>query len=337
MSLLVHEYGHALTAVYFGANPTVHLEAFGGNAQYNSYGMSSKQQFFITLNGPLLESFLIALPYFLLKSEVFVSHPYIQYFLYVTMRLNILWCLLNLIPILPLDGGHLLSYILEKRFGPKGYKLSIIIGLVCTVVAVPYLYFQGFFFFGTLILIFGFQNFQTLKKDKSFSKESHFSFYLKAIDAMDNHETEKAKMILKKLLKVKDEKIKHLAIESLAKAYFQENKIEKSYTLLLKADLTLLKEGKCLLCKLAFEKQNYELVHKYSRDIYNIEPSHEIAVLNSKACARLNKPELSGAWLETASKFGADSRKRIKDLLQDQIYDLVKDQKMFKKHVGKIF
>jgi len=31
-SLLVHEYGHALTALYFGAKPTVILEAFGGKA-----------------------------------------------------------------------------------------------------------------------------------------------------------------------------------------------------------------------------------------------------------------------------------------------------------------
>jgi hypothetical protein len=36
------------------------LEAFGGNAQYDSYRITPKQSFLITLNGPLLQSVLIS-------------------------------------------------------------------------------------------------------------------------------------------------------------------------------------------------------------------------------------------------------------------------------------
>ncbi|MBA3814959.1 MAG: hypothetical protein H0X29_00245 [Parachlamydiaceae bacterium] len=91
--------------------------------------MTRKQDLIITLNGPLFESLLIATHYFLLESEVFASHYYIQCILYVTMCLNILRCLLNLIPIEPLNGGHFLHGVFEAKLGQKGYKASLILGL----------------------------------------------------------------------------------------------------------------------------------------------------------------------------------------------------------------
>lgn len=330
-SLLVHEYGHALTAYYFGARPAIVLEAFGGRAEYNGFGMTPKQHFLVTLNGPLLESVLILLSYSLLQWDVFDSHPYIRYFLYVTMRLNILWCLLNLIPIAPLDGGYLARYLLERKFGERGYRASIMLGLLCAIVAVPYLCYQGFVFFGILLLIFGFQHFQMLRESKPF--ESPFSSYMRGVEAIKENDLENAKTILRKLLKIKDAHIQHLAVESLAKAYMQENESQKSYDLLMKADHQSLKEGKCLLCKLAFERKNYDLVGKYSRDIYEINPSYEIALLNSKTFAGLRDPVLSGAWLETASQFRSDD---IQDLLVDPIYDVVREQEAFKQYLQKI-
>jgi len=115
------------------------------------------------------------------------------------MRLNILWCLLNFIPLIPLDGGHLARYILEKIFEQNGHKISIIIGLGCTVLVAPYLYYEGFFFFGTLLVIFGFQNFQVLRENLASPEEkSPFTSYLKGIEALNDNESERAKAIFKK-------------------------------------------------------------------------------------------------------------------------------------------
>jgi len=134
---------------------------------------------------------------------------------------------------------------------------------------------------------------------------------MKGVEALNHNDLVNAKIIFKKLMKSKDSKIKHLAIESLAKIYLQENQNQKSYDLLLKADPQFLVEGKCLLCKLAFEQQNYELIGKYALEIYNTEPSHEIALLISKAFASLNQIHLADAWLHTASQFGADERQIV--------------------------
>lgn len=336
-SLLVHEYGHALTAQCFGAKPTITLEAFGGSAQYNSFGMSPKQQFIITLNGPLLESVLIGLSYYLLKTDISQNY-YMHYFLYATLKLNILWCLLNLIPVAPLDGGYLLRYFLEKHFGDKGERACLFIGVTCALLIVPYLYYQDFFFFAVLLAIYGLQNFQMLRQSKRPSPEqNHFSRYLKGVEAIKSNDLESAKAILKKLLKSQNAHIQHSAVESLAKIYVQENEPEKSYELLLKSNHQNLKEGKSLLCKLAFDRKNYDLIKTYSSDIYAIEPSYEIALLNSKTFAHLNEPALAGGWLETASLFNAECKNNAKEALSSAIYDGVRDHEEFKQYAERIY
>lgn len=324
-SLLVHEFGHALTAVYFGKRPTITLEGFGGNASYKSGGITAKQQFLITLNGPLLESMLILISYGLLKSGIFASHYYIIYTLYITMYLNIYWCLINLIPVDPLDGGKLLRYFLVKKFGDRGYKISTIIGISSALIAAPLLYLWGSTFFPILLLFLAFQNYQNLSHYTVRHQESPYKKLLRGIEAAQVGDKEEAKKIFTKLIKIEDKQIKHSAIEELAKIYHSENGSQQAYKLLLNADHARLNEGKNLLCKLAFEHSNHELIARYSHDIYALNPTFETAVLNSQAYACLNNPELAAGWLDTASKFGTEYSEKIKEVFGSSFYDEVRD------------
>jgi len=332
-SLLVHEYGHALTALYFGARPEITLEAFGGYAGYSSQGITPKQRFLITLNGPLLESLLIAISYYLIETDMFKGHPYIQYALYATMKLNILWCLLNLIPVVPLDGGYMAEYLLIRKFGDRGRKAGLVLGIVCSALAAPYLFFQGYFFFGVLLVIFGFRSYQAWQGCRGVQND--FASYLKSVEAVKNNDVENAKVLLKKLLKSKSAQTKASAAEMLAKLYAKENKGKKAYDLLLQADQEFLKGGKPLLCRLAFERGNYQLVGAYAQDVYAIDPSYEIALLNSKAFARLHDPAWSAAWLQTASQFDGASSDKIGQVLHDPAYDAVRGHEAFKEYAEK--
>lgn len=329
VSLLVHEYGHAFAAAYFGNAPVITLHGLGGYTSFQDFNISKKQRFIITLCGPLLESVLIAISYYLLKTGTFTSY-YIQYTLYVTMELNIIWCLLNLIPIEPLDGSRLLRGILEGLFGRKGEKISIIMGLISVVFFVPYLFFIGHPYFSVLLLFFGIRNYLNFKKQKV--ERSPFNLYMSGIKALDAEDLVEAKDHFKKLLKSNDIQLKHAAIESLAKIYCQENKSQKAYELLLKGDPQYLQEGKILLCKLAFERKNHELIGKYSHEIYTHSPSYEIAVLNSQAFACMNHPELAGGWLTTASQFGHEYHEKVKELLKHTLYDSVRSHESFQKY-----
>lgn len=337
LSLLIHEYGHGLTALYFGKNPEINLVAFGGNTTYNSYKITQKQDFFITLNGPLFQSLLILLAFYLLKSNIFYNY-YLRYFLHITMDFNIFWCLVNLIPLYPLDGGHLMRSLLTMKFKEKGLKISLIISSSCSVLGSTYFFTNNYFFFAILFFFYGIQNYQEFTRNRFHIKQSDFSKFNDGIKASDNNELKKAKSIFKKLLKKNtNTNIKFSALESLADVLYKEKENKKAYNMLLNSDHNYLKKGKCLLCKLAFYEKNYELIKKYSVDIYEIEPSYEIAILNSKAYACLNNPELSGGWMKTASLFEDSKKDELIDIIKDTIYDKVRNQSSFKTNVKDLY
>ena len=326
-SLLVHEYGHGLAAQHFGAKPEINLEAFGGNTQY--LGLTEKQSFFVTLSGPLLESILIAIPYFILKN-IAIENYYAHYALLSMLKLNILWCLLNLIPLAPLDGGKMANYLLEKAFGETGLKIGTILGLFSAFLGGSYLLFQGYFFFGALLFIYGFQNVQIYRQLSP--KKTPAMLYEEAVAKQKRKDLEAAKAIFKKLLHSKNKTIKSSSVESFAKILYEENKSKEAYKLLLQRDPSSLKSGKCLLCKLAYEAKNYALIEQFSQEIYEIEPSYEIALLNSKAFAHLKKPAYAGGWLKTASLFEGAPQEEISTLLNTDLYATIKDDEEFRKY-----
>ncbi|NGX53089.1 MAG: hypothetical protein KR126chlam5_01397, partial [Candidatus Anoxychlamydiales bacterium] len=89
--------------------------------------------------------------------------------------------------------------------------------------------------------------------------------------------------------------------------------------------------------KLAFVEKNYLLIEKYSQEIYQIDPSYEIALLNSKSFAFLNNPKYSAGWLKTASLFENVKKKTLTEILQDKMFDNVRNDKTFKQHTKTIF
>ncbi len=335
VSLLVHEYGHALTAALFGARPTVVLEAFGGRAQYSGQGLSPRQQFWITLNGPLLESCLIGLAYFFLQVGSY-SH-YVEYFLQMTIRLNTLWIVLNLLPVMPLDGGYLVRYALQRKFGEKGVRASVIVGLVCALAAGPFLFYLGFMFFGMLVLMFAWQNFQELCNARVSVENTPFKCYTQGLEALKNNDLEGAKLHLKKVVCCKDPQMENSAKEALAKVYVLEKQGDAAYELLQKADFPLLKEGKSLLCKLAFERGNFSLVSTHAVDAYAQDPSFEVAMMNSKAFAQLNDGDFAGGWLKTAAQFGENYKELAKRELATSDFALVREHELFQEQIRSIF
>jgi hypothetical protein len=239
-------------------------------------------------------------------------------------------------PLYPFDGGQLLRSILVVKLGEeKGLKTSLIIGNICAILGCSYFFSNQYYFFGALFLFEGFKNLQAYYQSGfTRGKPSNFSLYNDGLRAMENHEMEKAKTIFRKLMKSKDSFIKNVALEGLAVVLDKEGRGKKAYDLLLNADLDSLKRGKCLLCKLAFDEKNYSIIHTYSLEIYNINPSFETALLISRAYACLNQPELAGGWMQTASMFG-DAIPLTK-ILEDKNYDPVRENEVFLQYIKKI-
>jgi Zn-dependent protease len=336
-SLLIHEYGHGLTALVFGKNPEIHLIAFGGYTTYRNPRMTERERFLITLNGPVFTALLIGLSYYFLKTDL-AYNQHAWFLFYYTFKLNIFWLIVNLAPLEPLDGGQLLRSILTRKFGEEtGYKATLIVGNICAVLGSIYFLWSGYYFFAMLFLFHGFQNLQIYKRDYAAKKPNPFGQYTEAVSALKDQDIERAKAIFKRLMKVKDPFIKISALEGMAAALDQEGNKKEAYHLLLKAEPTHLKRGKWLLCKLAFDQQNYRLIETYSRDIYDINPSYETALLISKAYAALHKPELSGGWIHTASLFEDAPLESLRDQITQKIYDQIRDDPEFLSRVQNLY
>ena len=161
ISVLVHELGHALTARRFGAWTEIVLQAFGGYASYTGVRMSRTQTFLITAAGPALQ---IALGLSVWAGQSFLpesTNPNMIYFLDMLFVISIVWAILNLLPVLPLDGGHMLDAIL----GPQRIRVTLWVTIVVSLtIAILLLRFTGSYLFALFLGFFAWQAWKSLQQ-----------------------------------------------------------------------------------------------------------------------------------------------------------------------------
>lgn len=137
-SILIHELGHTFMMRKFGARASIMLYSFGGLA-IPDRGFTRGQNILVSLAGPVVEVTLGLLAYFILKAQLQgesyweVAHvtqlkgvPYTFIFLWNFAFISVFWGLLNLLPIYPLDGGHVINNFL----GPSFYKFTMWTGAI---------------------------------------------------------------------------------------------------------------------------------------------------------------------------------------------------------------
>lgn len=124
VSILIHELGHAFAMRGYGARAHIVLYAMGGLA-IPDRAFRRGQDIVVSLAGPLVQmAFGFGAQYLIGVSRGdpwWVQHLYND-FIYV----SIWWALLNLMPIYPLDGGHVLNSFL----GPSFYRTTMWIGAI---------------------------------------------------------------------------------------------------------------------------------------------------------------------------------------------------------------
>ncbi|MDZ4685243.1 MAG: site-2 protease family protein [Planctomycetaceae bacterium] len=172
-SVLFHELGHALTAAAFGYDPHIVLYHFGGYAAFfPDRELTPMKSLLITLAGPLPQ---LALGFAVLAAYLTgydwaaqqLEPKYAEYLhntLIFLCYINIGWALMNLLPVLPLDGGQAMQAIFAGMGlrDPQGWalKLSVLSGALATA---------GLYQFGNpttalLFLMLTVQNIQALQQ-----------------------------------------------------------------------------------------------------------------------------------------------------------------------------
>lgn len=184
IGVLFHELGHAIALQKFGyGSSTIVLQGFGGVTINNRRGNSPPgKSIIISLAGPFF-SFLLAvlclgglalMPGAMdLTFSINPAGPldFFKELLAVMGFINVVWAVFNLLPINPLDGGHVVLHALRGKFRNErkamyysAYSSLIVLGILVVVsLVVPI--FDPFLFF-ILAAIFGMQNWQTMKAAK---------------------------------------------------------------------------------------------------------------------------------------------------------------------------
>lgn len=161
ISVLVHELGHALTARRFGAWTEIVLQAFGGYASYTGVRMTRTQTFLITAAGPALQIALGLLVWAVYPYLPETTNPNMLYFLAKLIIISFAWAILNLLPVLPLDGGQMLDAIL----GPQRIRITLWTTIVISlVVALLMIRFTGSYLFAIFLGFFAWQAWKSLQQ-----------------------------------------------------------------------------------------------------------------------------------------------------------------------------
>lgn len=149
ISVLAHEAGHAFSARRFGARVSVRLYAVGGATMWEaSEPLGPWQRTGIAAAGSAvgvaLGGIALWLGPLLLPAGPGVAHFAVTSF----ARVNLVWGVLNWIPVRLLDGGHVLSGALEGLFGERGVRVADVVFPVVTLIGVVVAFRSGLVLLG---------------------------------------------------------------------------------------------------------------------------------------------------------------------------------------------
>ena len=131
-SVLFHEMGHAVAFRRFGVHPSVTLYGMGGLTSGEGR-LTPVESIIVSLAGPLSVLLLIGLPALWLESQGTITTTVGRTILSQVIWINVGWSVLNLIPMLPLDGGNVTKSMLDLVTKGRGRRpaevVSVVVGI----------------------------------------------------------------------------------------------------------------------------------------------------------------------------------------------------------------
>ena len=123
--ILMHELGHALVGRVFGRQPRIELVALGGLTWWEQREpMSPGRSLLVSAAGPAVGIFVGSLA-LVLMDALRVPDPSLgRYAFHSLIFVNLGWGLLNLLPVLPLDGGNIVASLMELMAPSRGRLLA---------------------------------------------------------------------------------------------------------------------------------------------------------------------------------------------------------------------
>jgi len=141
VSILWHELGHAFAMRRFGYAPSIELYGMGGRTMWGRgpRDPSPGKRILVSLAGPgfgfALGGAVYGLQLLLGQlAPAAAGHWAVGYFVRTMLWVNLIWGAVNLVPMLPWDGGHVLEGALDKVTRGRGRKPAAIVTIVLSIV-----------------------------------------------------------------------------------------------------------------------------------------------------------------------------------------------------------
>lgn len=329
VSVVFHEYGHALTAKLFGRSPRIELVAMGGLTYHDGDRLPFWKQFFITFNGPLF-GFLLALAAGFFST--IVSSPFFKVVLTQTKYVNLIWTVINLFPILPLDGGQLLRIGLEKWFDFKGLRYSFLVGGVFALAASLILFILQDILPGAIFFLFAFENLDNYRKSRNINKNDRREELKKTLmeaEALFRAGRKDEALASFQALRVitGSGMIYDTSTQYAALILDDQGQPQAAYDLLKPMHDRLDPPTLLLMHRLAFDHQDDQIVSSLGASVFQLFPLAEVALRNAYAAARLGQPQGAVGWLETAKQNGVEN---LDEIIKEPSFDPIRRDTAFK-------
>ena len=152
IAVLVHELGHAFVARTTGASPSIHLAGLGGLTTYvPPQRLSRARNIAISVAGPAV-GLVIGLALVAYRRAVGVPSGLTDSIVATTIYTTLVWSILNLLPILPLDGGQTVRELLPGSPAKRATRAAVVSVVVAVAAGLVALALN--FVFGALFALF---------------------------------------------------------------------------------------------------------------------------------------------------------------------------------------
>ena len=164
VSILVHELGHAMVGRSYGLHPEIRLYSMGGLTSWSSGRLlTPRQSILISIAGPAaglaLGGIVFALSAIDAVDLTFMGRYVVMQLLWV----NIGWSILNLMPIVPLDGGNVVRSLVHMYRGYRDERLPAMISMGVAAVLFFLALSVGMNFGAILAAWLAYANYMTFK------------------------------------------------------------------------------------------------------------------------------------------------------------------------------
>ena len=133
LSILVHELGHAVFIRKWGYPSEIVLYGMGGYATSTQF--STWRSVWISFAGPLagfvLYGIVYGIKYGLARfSPESLSIDAVGYCIWLLLWINLYWGIMNLAPVLPLDGGRIVQALMMRYAPRRGVERTLQVSIV---------------------------------------------------------------------------------------------------------------------------------------------------------------------------------------------------------------